>query len=220
MTAKITPEKYKGYKIASESTKHYRQESPLLPASDRDASLLLFYSASPHTGLLNICPSTQYHCGLLNIHRSNYANDTELCIYQTLVLSMWICGRQVDPINNWYKKPECFSSEIPEMAARCLLVPLSLEWWSTIMDQPGFTVSPPIQPTHLGSETIHQQTRPFTSMSTHQSQLPDHMWHSPPGCPPNKWLDQLRDDSNLETFGGVAVNPWRYWCNDATALTG
>jgi len=32
---------------------------------------------------------------------------------------------------------------------------------------------------------------------------PDRTWRRPPGRPRNKWLDQLRNDSTLETSGGV-----------------
>ena len=42
----------------------------------------------------------------------------------------------------------------------------------------------------------HRQTWLFSSTSTYHSNWPpDHMWHRLPGCPRNKWLDQLWNDS-------------------------
>jgi len=62
----------------------------------------------------------------------------------------------------------------------------------------------------------------FTSnVNSSLSRPPDCTWHCPPGCPGNKCLDQLRDDSTVHRRPLEACClPWTEWCKDTTsALT-
>jgi len=125
-------------------------------------------------------------------------------IPDTCFVCVTICHRHLDLTVSWCQDSGCFPPEVSETAAWNPMVRPSPKWWSRLLQWTGLTSLSHLLSRRLISVFGHMARFDDVTQANMALQLhinvslnrpTNRTWRRPPGCPRNKWLDQLRNNS-------------------------
>ena len=145
-------------------------------------------------------------------------------IEPSLSLSHLLSCLHTSLFGTWISLPTGSLNRVPASAGVRAGTSTSAGWQVTLCDPMWHVSSRSSIPTlrtaiHLLLSYLPAYMALCLHVNTSPSRPPDCMWHHQPGCPWNKWLDQLWDDYPSQRRPvELWCRPWTRWCSDVTAL--